>query len=42
MDLEASVRRAANGVHDDVPEQAFYFTGGIADVLGAAAQPHAS
>ena len=27
-----------DGVHDDVPEQAFYFTGGIADVLSAAAR----
>src|SRR2546428_56261 len=27
-----------DGVHDDVPEQAFYFTGGIAAVVGAAAR----
>jgi RNA polymerase sigma factor (sigma-70 family) len=31
-------REILDGVHDDVPERAFYFTGGIADVLAAAAQ----
>ena len=31
-------RAILDGVHDDVPEQAFYFTGGIADVLSAAAR----
>jgi F-type H+-transporting ATPase subunit beta len=29
-------REILDGVHDDVPEDAFYFTGGIADVLSAA------
>ena len=32
-------REILEGVHDDVPEQAFYFTAGIADVLSGAAQP---
>ena len=32
-------REILDGVHDSVPEQAFYFTGGIADVLAAAARP---
>lgn len=31
-------REILGGVHDEVPEQAFYFTGGIADVLSAAAR----
>ncbi len=31
-------REILDGIHDDVPEQAFYFTGGIADVLSAAGQ----
>ena len=31
-------RAILDGVHDDVLEQAFYFTGGIADVLSAAAR----
>jgi len=31
-------REILDGLHDDVPERAFYFTGGIADVLGAAAR----
>ena len=35
-------REILDGVHDDVPEEAFYFTGGITDVLSAAAKPHAS
>ena len=29
-------REILDGVHDDLPEQAFYFTGGIADVLSVA------
>jgi RNA polymerase sigma factor (sigma-70 family) len=29
-------REILDGVHDDVPDEAFYFTGGIADVLTAA------
>jgi F-type H+-transporting ATPase subunit beta len=29
-------REILDGVHDDVPEEAFYFTGAIADVLTAA------
>jgi RNA polymerase sigma factor (sigma-70 family) len=31
-------REILDGAHDDVPEEAFYFTGGIAEVLGGRAQ----
>jgi F-type H+/Na+-transporting ATPase subunit beta len=31
-------REILDGFHDNVPEQAFYFTGGIADVLSVPAQ----
>jgi F0F1-type ATP synthase beta subunit len=34
-------RGILEGLHDDVPEQAFYFTGDIAAVLAAAAGPRA-
>ena len=35
--LAAAERLAeADGIHDAVPEHAFYLTGGIADVLAAA------
>jgi RNA polymerase sigma factor (sigma-70 family) len=35
-------REILDGVHDEVPEPAFYFTGGIADVLAQAERPAAS
>ena len=35
-------REILDGLHDSVPEQAFYFTGGIADVLSASAQTESS
>ena len=34
-DAVRGCREILDGVHDDVPEQAFYFTGSMADVLEA-------
>lgn len=38
-DALAGCREILDGVHDDVPLDAFYFTGGIVDVLARAARP---
>ena len=37
-DALSGCREILDGVHDDIPEAAFYFTGGITDVLSAAAR----